>query len=396
MQILVLGGDGYLGWPTALHLSARGHEVAVCDNFARRGYDEEMAVESLVPIATLDERIAAWREIGGKEIKAYVGDLCEPSFVHQMVGDFEPDTIVHFGEQRAAPYSMIDQAHAVYTQTNNVVGNLNVMYAIADLNRDIHLVKLGTMGEYGTPNIDIEEGWIEIEHKGRRDRMIYPKRPGSFYHCSKVHDSTNIEFGCRIWGLRATDLNQGVVYGADTEQTKVDPRLATRFDYDGVFGTVLNRMVIQAVLGHPLTVYGNGSQTRGLINIVDTVECIRIASETPAERGEFRVFNQFTESLSVRQIARTIADEYPGECTIEEVENPRVELENHYYNPKHSALENLGLKPTLLSTTLIDHLFDVVERHRDRVDLAAIMPTVRWRETTSELPRTDSALASAK
>jgi len=271
-----------------------------------------------------------------------------------------------------------------------VVGNLNVMYAIADIDRDIHLVKLGTMGEYGTPNIDIEEGWLEVEHNGRKDRMLYPKKPGSFYHLSKVHDSHNIEFGCRIWGLRATDLNQGVVYGADTDQTKLDPRLATRFDYDGVFGTVLNRMVIQAVLGHPLTVYGNGSQTRGLINIIDTVECIRLASENPAGRGEFRVFNQFTEHLSVRQIAETIAAEFPGEATIEQVENPRVEAENHYYNAKHTALVDLGLKPTLLSTTLIDHLFDVVERHKDRVDLAAIMPTVSWRDTTNELPQTSA------
>jgi UDP-sulfoquinovose synthase len=393
MQILVLGGDGYLGWPTALHLSAAGHEVAVNDNFARRGYDAEMGVESLIPIATLDERIAAWREVSGKEIKAYVGDLVDAAFVHQMVADLRPDTIVHFGEQRAAPYSMIDQAHAVYTQTNNVVGNLNVMYAIADTDRDIHLVKLGTMGEYGQPNIDIEEGWIEIEHKGRKDRVMFPKKPGSFYHLSKVHDSHNIEFGCRIWGLRATDLNQGVVYGADTEQTKHDPRLATRFDYDAVFGTVLNRMVIQAVLGHPLTVYGNGSQTRGLINIVDTVECIRLASETPAERGEFRVFNQMTESLSINQIAETIANEYPGDVTIEHVENPRVEIYDHYYNVVHTALEGLGLKPTLLSMTLIDHLFDVVERFRERVDVGAIMPTVHWAETASELPRTASALA---
>ncbi len=400
MQILVLGGDGYLGWPTALHLSALGHEVAVNDNFARRGYDVEMGVESLVPIATLEERLAAWTEVSGKTIKSYVGDLCDAAFVHQMVADFRPETIVHFGEQRAAPYSMIDQAHAVYTQTNNVVGNLNVMYAIADIDRDIHLVKLGTMGEYGQPNIDIEEGWIEIEHKGRKDRMIYPKRPGSFYHLSKVHDSHNIEFGCRIWGLRATDLNQGVVYGADTEQTKLDPRLWTRFDYDGVFGTVLNRMVIQAVLGHPLTVYGAGSQTRGLINIVDTVECIRLASETPADRGEFRVFNQMTETMSINEIAQTIASEYPRwsasngtGVSVEHVENPRVESYDHYYKVVHTALEGLGLKPTLLSTTLIDHLFDVVDRHRDRVDLSAIMPTVRWDTTSSELPRTASALA---
>jgi UDP-sulfoquinovose synthase len=391
MRILVLGGDGYLGWPTALHLSALGHEVAVNDNFARRGYDEEMGVDSLIPIATLAERVQAWTELTGRTIGTYVGDLMDPAFVHQMVADFRPETIVHFGEQRAAPYSMIDQAHAVYTQTNNVVGNLNVMYAIADLDRDIHLVKLGTMGEYGTPNIDIEEGWIDIEHKGRTDRMIYPKRPGSFYHCSKVHDSTNLEFGCRIWGLRATDLNQGVVYGADTEQTKLDPRLATRFDYDGVFGTVLNRMVIQAVLGHPLTVYGNGSQTRGLINIVDTVECIRLAAENPADRGEFRVFNQMTETLSIKQIAETVATEYPnwpgakGEVKIKHVDNPRVELEDHYYKVTHTALVELGLKPTLLSTTLIDHLFDVVDRYRDRVDLAAIMPTVKWSETASQL-----------
>ena len=395
MKILVLGGDGYLGWPTALHLSGLGHEVAVNDNFARRGYDVEMGVESLIPILALDERLAAWAEVSGQQIKSYVGDLCEAEFVHQMVRDFHPETIVHFAEQRAAPYSMISQRHAVYTQTNNVVGNLNVMYAIADIDRDIHLVKLGTMGEYGQPNIDIEEGWIEIEHNGRKDRMIYPKKPGSFYHCSKVHDSHNIEFGCRIWGLRATDLNQGVVYGADTEQTKLDDRLATRFDYDAVFGTVLNRMVIQAVLGHPLTVYGNGSQTRGLINIVDTVECIRLASETPAQRGEFRVFNQMTESLSINQIAETIANEFPGEVTIEHVENPRVEMYDHYYNVVHTALESLGLRPTLLSTTLIDHLFDVVERYRERVDMAAIRPTVRWAQTSSELPRT-SELAQTK
>jgi UDP-sulfoquinovose synthase len=396
MRILVLGGDGYLGWPTALHLCALGHDVAVNDNFARRGYDEEMGVESLIPIHSLEERLAAWTEVSGKEIKSYVGDLCDADFVHGMVRDFHPQAIVHFGEQRAAPYSMISQAHAVYTHTNNVVGNLNVMYAIADIDRDIHLVKLGTMGEYGQPNIDIEEGWIEIEHKGRKDRMIYPKKPGSFYHCTKVHDSTNIEFGCRIWGLRATDLNQGVVYGADTEQTKLDDRLATRFDYDGVFGTVLNRFVIQAVLGHPLTVYGNGSQTRGYININDTVECIRLACENPADRGEFRVFNQMTETFSLNELAETIRDEFPGEVQIDHTENPRVEIYDHYYKVVHTALEGLGLKPTLLSDALIDHMFDVVERHRDRVDMAAVQATVKWAETTSELPRTGKELAQTK
>ena len=396
MRIMVLGGDGYLGWPTAMHLSAGGHEVCVLDNGVRRQYDAELRSESLVPIESMQTRIRTWHEVTGHTITSIHADLCDADALYHAIRTFRPDAVVHFAEQRAAPYSMIDQAHAVYTQTNNIVGNLNVMYAIADVDRDIHLVKLGTMGEYGTPNIDIEEGWLEVEHKGRRDRVLYPKRPGSFYHCSKVHDSHNIEFGCRIWGLRATDLNQGVVYGADIEHTKADPRLATRFDYDGVFGTVLNRMVIQAVLGHPLTVYGNGSQTRGLINIIDTVECIRISCENPADRGEFRVFNQMTESLSVRQIAETVAETYPGEATIEHLQNPRVELEDHYYNVKHSALEGLGLKPTLLSTTLIDHLFDVVERHKDRVDVQAIMPTVNWQATTNELPRTAAQLTPMK
>ena len=399
MRILVLGADGYLGWPTAIHLSMAGHDVAVSDNMVRRTYDEEMGVSSLTPIATFEERVAAWAEVTGKQLSAFVGDLCDAAFVHRMIGEFRPETIVHFGQQRSAPYSMIDQAHAVYTQTNNVVGNLNVLYAIADIDRDIHLVKLGTMGEYGTPNIDIEEGWITINHKGRSDTVMYPKRPGSFYHLSKVHDSHNIEFACRIWGLRATDLNQGVVYGVDTETTKLDPRLTTRFDYDGVFGTVLNRMCIQAVLGHPLTVYGTGGQTRGLINLVDTVECVRISAENPADPGEYRVFNQFTEHLSVRQIAETIAADFPGESTIEQLENPRVEAEDHYYNAVHTRLLDLGLKPTLLSDTLIDHLFEIVERHKDRVELSAIMPTVRWRETTSDVRpragRDDPSLAGA-
>jgi UDP-sulfoquinovose synthase len=282
---------------------------------------------------------------------------------------------------------MIDQKHAVYTQTNNVVGNLNVLYAIAEVDPDIHLVKLGTMGEYGTPNFDIEEGWLTITHKGRTDTVLYPKRPGSFYHLSKVHDSHNIEFACLVWGLRATDLNQGVVYGVETDETRLSPLLATRFDYDAVFGTVLNRMVIQAVLGHPLTVYGTGGQTRGLLNLVDTVECIRISAENPAERGEFRVFNQFTEQMSVKEIADTVAKAYPGPCRIEEVENPRVEMESHYYRAAHTRLLDLGLVPHLLSETLIDSLFAVVERHRERVIAAAIRPTVNWRSTSNELAR---------
>ena len=383
MKILVLGGDGYLGWPTALHLSGAGHQVAVADNFARRSYDFEMGVDSLVPIEALQTRVRVWHDLTGQAIGYYVGDLTDADFTYHIVRDFAPDAVVHYAEQRAAPYSMVDRKHAVYTQVNNVVGNLNLLYAIAEINPEIHLVKLGTMGEYGTPNIDIEEGWLEIEHKGRTDRVLYPKRPGSFYHLSKVHDSHNIEFACRIWGIRSTDLNQGVVYGQQTAETARDDRLATRFDYDAVFGTVLNRFVIQAVLGRPLTVYGNGTQTRGLIELRDTVRCIQLACENPADRGEFRVFNQITELMSLQEMADTIAGACPDEVTICHVENPRVELENHHYNVVHSGLVELGLEPRLLSDTLIESLFEITKRYAHRARPEAMIPTIEWRKPSS-------------
>jgi UDP-sulfoquinovose synthase len=385
MKILVLGGDGYLGWPTALHLSAAGHDVAVLDNFARRGYDFEMGTDSLVPIESLQSRIKVWRDLTGCSIACYVGDLNDADFTYQVVRDYGPDTIVHFAEQRAAPYSMVDRKHAVYTQVNNVVGTLNVLYAIAEIDPDIHLVKLGTMGAYGTPNIDIEEGWLEIEHKGRKDRVLFPKRPGSYYHLSKVHDSHNIEFACRIWGIRATDLNQGVVYGQQTPQTAMDDRLATRYDYDAVFGTVLNRFVIQSVLGLPLTVYGNGRQVRGIIEIRDTVRCLQLACENPADRGEFRVFNQMTQSLSITKMAETIARVSPENVTIEHLANPRVEEEGHHYNVVHSGLLELGLDPHLLSDTLIESLFEITKRFAHRVRPEAMIPTIDWRRSVSPI-----------
>ncbi|HEY8501871.1 MAG TPA: NAD-dependent epimerase/dehydratase family protein, partial [Solirubrobacterales bacterium] len=267
MRILILGGDGYLGWPTALRFSARGHEVSVVDNFSRRRWHTEHGTASLTPIGELDERIAAWREVSGEQIRSYVGAVEDGDFLDEVVAETRPEAIIHYGEQPSAPYSMLSRERAVETQHTNVIGNLNLLFSMRDHVPDAHLVKLGTMGEYGQPNIDIEEGYIEIEHKGRKDTLPFPKLPGSLYHCSKVHDSTNIHFACRTWGIRATDLNQGVVYGVETEETARDERLVTRFDYDATFGTVLNRFCVQAVIGHPLTVYGEGGQTRGFLNI---------------------------------------------------------------------------------------------------------------------------------
>jgi UDP-sulfoquinovose synthase len=390
VRVLVLGGDGYLGWPTALHLSRSGYEVAVADNFARRGYDLEMGVDSLVPIAPLHHRVERWEEISGRRLELFIGDLTEHEFVYDMVGRYRPDAIVHFAEQRSAPYSMVDRKHAVYTQVNNVVGNLNLLYAIAEIDPSIHLVKLGTMGEYGTPNIDIEEGYIEITHRGRTDVLPFPKQPGSFYHLSKVHDSHNIAFCCRAWGLRSTDLNQGVVYGQSTPETTMDPDLATRFDYDSVFGTVLNRFVIQAAAGEPLTVYGTGGQTRGFLDIRDTLACIELAVRNPAQAGEFRVFNQFTESFSVGDLAQMVS-EATGGARIVHLEDPRVELQEHYYRAAHTKLLDLGLLPHLLGDELLIDLLSIARKHIDRLERSALAPTVEWRKTSSDITRTPGA-----
>jgi UDP-sulfoquinovose synthase len=393
MRVLVLGGDGFLGWPSALHLSEAGHVVAVADSGVRRAYDAELGTASLVPIAPLPERARCWEAVAGRRIEAFVGDVCDPGFVEAVMGGFCPDAVVHFAEQRSAPYSMIDRAHAVHTQVNNVVGTLNVLYAIAGAGRPVHLVKLGTMGEYGTPNIDIEEGWLEVSHKGRRDRVLFPKRPGSFYHLSKVHDSHNIEFACRVWGLAATDLNQGVVYGAATAETARHPGLATRFDYDQVFGTVLNRMVAQAVLGEPLTVYGSGAQVRGMLDIRDTVACVRLALEHPAEPGEYRVFNQFTEQWGVRQLADKVAAVAGPATVVEELPNPRVEADRHYYNAAHTKLVDLGLVPHPLTDATVAGLLELAAAHRDRIDPAVIAPTIDWR-STANVVRDGTAVAA--
>ncbi len=386
MRILILGGDGYLGWPTALRFSARGHEVSVVDNFSRRRWHTEHGTASLTPIGELDQRIAAWREVSGEQIRSYVGAVEDGDFLDEVVAETKPEAVVHYGQQASAPFSMLSRERAVETQYANVIGNLNLLFAMRDHVPDAHLVKLGTMGEYGQPEIDIEEGYIEIEHKGRKDTLPYPKLPGSLYHCSKVHDSTNIHFACRTWGLRATDLNQGVVYGIETDETAADERLVTRFDYDELFGTVLNRFCVQAVIGHPLTVYGAGRQTRGFLNIRDTLACVELAALNPAERGEFRVFNQFTEQFSVLELAELVkeAGEHLGySVEIQHYDNPRVEKEEHYYNAIHTKLLDLGLQPTLLGEELVESIIHGIERYKGRVIETAIDPQTRWNPAKS-------------
>jgi UDP-sulfoquinovose synthase len=382
MRVLILGGDGYLGWPTAMRFSGRGHHVGIVDNYARRRWVEEAGSHSLTPIVTLEERIAAWKDVAGKTIDSYLGDISEGNFVADVVREFEPDAIVHYGEQPSAPWSMKSVENAVVTQANNVIGSLKLLWAMREHAPDAHLIKLGTMGEYGTPNIDIEEGFIEIEHKGRNDTLPFPKLPGSLYHLSKVHDSHNIHFACRVWGLRATDLNQGVVYGIETPETRLDDRLMTRFDYDELFGTALNRFAVQAVVGHPLTVYGKGGQTRGFLNIVDTLQCVELTAANPPGAGEYRVFNQFTEVFNVAELAEKVrhaAAEIGIEVQVDHVANPRLELEKHYYNPTHTKLLSLGLRPTLLSETLIESMLEVIRRHQDRVLVDVIAPVTQWR-----------------
>lgn len=383
MRVAVLGGDGYCGWATALYLSRRGHSVAIADNFARRQWDHELGVQTLTPIRPLSDRLSVWQDLTGETIELFVGDVTEYDFLSSVIKDFEPEAVVHFAEQRAAPYSMIDRKHAVFTQVNNVVGTLNLLFALREFQPDCHLVKLGTMGEYGTPNIDIEEGYITIEHNGRRDTVPYPKQAGSFYHLSKVHDSHNIMFTCRTWGLRATDLNQGVVYGTVTDEVALGEALINRFDYDEVFGTVLNRFCVQAAIGHPLTVYGKGGQTRGFLDIRDTVRCVEIACLNPAARGECRVFNQFTEQFSVLDLARmvqTAGKKLGLTVEVDHIPDPRVEAEEHYYNAKHSKLIELGLEPHLLSDSLLDSLMNVALKYRDRIDPAVMLPRINWRQ----------------
>ena len=393
MRILILGGDGYLGWPQSLYLSSKGYDVTIFDNLSRRHFDLERGFNSLNPIHMLHARVAAWKEVSGREIRLCIGDTMDYDALSEAFRDVQPEAVIHFAEQRSAPYSMIDRKHAVFTQTNNVIGTLNVLYALKEFAPDCHLVKLGTMGEYGTPNIDIEEGFIEIHHKGRSDILPYPKQPGSFYHLSKTHDSHNIMFCCKIWGLRATDLNQGIVYGFETDETALDVRMATRFDYDQIYGTALNRFCVQAAAGYPLSVYGKGEQIRGYINLRDTIRCIELAIASPAKEGEYRVFNQITEQFSLIDLAEMVvrqSNHFGLEAQVKHLPNPRVEAEQHYYNATHTRLIELGLEPHLLNETVLESQIELAIKHRERIDRNLIMPTINWRMTKNGVAQTDS------
>jgi UDP-sulfoquinovose synthase len=387
-----LGGDGYLGWPQALYVSRRDHEVSIVDNLMRRAFDLQHGFESLLPIESPHRRVARWRELTGRDIRLDLVDLTDHQAISRVFAEFAPEAVIHFGEQRSAPFSMIDREHAVLTQVNNLVGTLNVLYCIAEHVPRCHLVKLGTMGEYGTPNIDIEEGFIEISHKGRTDVLPFPKHPGSFYHLSKVHDSHNIMFCCRAWGIRATDLNQGIVYGAVTDESATDPALHTRLDYDHVYGTALNRFCVQAVLGASITVYGEGGQTRGYIDIRDTMRCVELAILNPPERGEYRVFNQVTEQFTLAEVAErvvSVARRTGLPARVEHVPNPRVEAERHHYRTAHTRLEGLGLEPHLLTEETVGSILDLVAKHIDRVDATVLAPTIDWRRTRNPVGRKD-------
>lgn len=388
MRICVLGGDGYLGWPTSMYLSARGHDVLIVDNLAKRGWEADCKAMPLWPVPSLQERIGCWKiaekkrgRIGGLGF-AYCDISRDYGQLEELFAKFRPEAIIHYAEQPSGPYSMASRELAVNTQRNNVVGTLNVIFAMRETCPDAHLIKLGTMGEYGTPNIDIEEGWLEVEHNGRRDRVLYPKRAGSFYHLSKVHDSNNLEFVCRIWDFRVTDLNQGVVYGIFTDEIEFGQGLHTSFHYDAVFGTVLNRFIAQAVAGVPLTVYGSGNQVRGFLNIRDTLRCVELAALNPAKPGEFRVFNQFTEQFSLSQLAVAVSDAARSlgiTVDVAHIDNPRVELDQHYYNAKHQALEGLGLKPRLLNGQELLGMIQRVVQVKNLIDPAVMLPQITWK-----------------
>lgn len=381
MRVLILGGDGYLGWPTAMDFASAGHEVTVVDNYLRRHIAEATDSDALITAPSLSERAAIFKSVSGHAIESRIGDLADPDFMFEVVRDVMPDTLIHYAEQPSAPYSMRGFREARQTFQNNLDVTFNCIWAVKDIVPECHLVKLGTMGEYGTPNIDIEEGWIEIEHKGRKDTFLYPRAAGSLYHTTKVLDTDLLWFYVRTYGLRVTDLMQGPVYGISTNEADLDPRLCPNFHYDDIFGTVVNRFLVQAVAGVPLTVYGGGGQTRGYLNLRDTLQCVRLAAEKPADKGELRIFNQLTETFTVTELAdrvKTAGDQMGLNVEIKSIPNPRKEKEEHYYNPTHSGLMELGLQPHYMTEAVLGSMLERIIENRDRIVYERIMPRVKW------------------
>jgi len=382
MRILILGGDGYLGWPTAMHLSAKGHEVIAVDNYLRRNLSREENCEALYEVPNLQRRASLWKEASGHEVAVRIGNLCDWSFTADIFQEFRPDALVHYAEQPSAPYSMKSREAAALTLQNNLSTTFNVIQAVNQFAPECHIVKLGTMGEYGTPDIDIEEGWIEIEHKGRKQKFLYPRQAGSLYHTTKVLDTDLLWFYVRMWGLRVTDLMQGPVYGVETDENAGREDLYPFLNYDELFGTVFNRFIVQAVAGYPLTVYGKGGQTRGYLDIRDTLQCIRLAVDNPAGKGELRIFNQFVETFSVNRIAEVVrkSGERLGlKVEVKSLPNPRKEMEDHYYNPAHTGLIELGLKPHYLTDETLDRMMQLVMRYRNSIVAERIFRGVKWK-----------------
>ncbi|MBF01660.1 MAG: NAD-dependent dehydratase [Flavobacterium sp.] len=381
MPVLILGGDGYLGWPTAMDFANAGHEVTVIDNYMRRQIAEATDSDPLIFTPTLRERVSVFKQATGREISVIIGDLADPEVMFDAVRESQPDTVIHYAEQPSAPYSMRGFREARETFQNNLDVTFNCIWAVKELAPKAHIVKLGTMGEYGTPNIDIEEGWIEIEHKGRKDKFLFPRAAGSLYHTTKVLDTDLLWFYVRTHGLRVTDLMQGPVYGLSTDEADLDRRLVPNFHYDDIFGTVVNRFLVQAVAGIPLTVYGGGGQTRGYLNLRDTLQCVRLAAENPADEGELRIFNQLTETFTVNQLAERVqqAGAKAGlDVAIKSIPNPRKEREEHYYNPAHSGLVELGLKPHFMTDDVLLEMIERIKEGRARIDVDRVMPRVSW------------------
>jgi UDP-sulfoquinovose synthase len=381
MRVLILGGDGYLGWATAMHLSRQGFEVAVVDNYFRRRACTELNREPLFPVPNLHQRAELWKSLSGCPIGVHIGDVCDYPFLLSVFRSFEPEAVIHYAEQPAAPYSMRGHREAIFTITNNLVSTANLVHAVKEHNLRCHIIKLGTMGVYGTPNIDIEEGYLDVDYKGRKHTFLYPKTPGSLYHLTKVQDGDLLYFYCRMWGIRVTDLNQGPVYGLDTDESRQDRRLLPIFNYDDVFGTVLNRFLVQAVAGVPLTVYGRGGQTRGYLNILDTIACVKLALLKPAAAGQYRVFNQFVETFTVNELAARVqaAGQALGlAAEIKNIPNPRLEAEEHYYNPAHTGLLSLGLQPHYLTADVLADMLQTVLAYKKSINKALIFPEVQW------------------